>query len=97
VNIEHPSFDWMATLGLQWYALPAISNMSLEIGGIEYTAAPFSGWYMITEIGARNLSDINRFNQLPIVAQKMGLDTNRIDNLWKDKALIELTQAVLFF
>jgi nitric-oxide synthase len=96
VDIEHPSLKWMAKLGLKWYALPAISNMSLEIGGIEYTAAPFSGWYMITEIGARNLSDVNRLNQLPIIARKMGLDTARIDNLWKDKALVELTQAVLY-
>lgn len=96
VNIEHPTFDWMKDLGLKWYALPTISNMYLKIGGIEYTAAPFSGWYMTTEIGARNLSDKNRYNQLPIIAQKMGLNTERIDNFWKDRALIELTQAVSY-
>jgi nitric-oxide synthase len=96
VDIEHPSLKWMSELGLKWHALPAISNMALEIGGIEYTAAPFSGWYMVTEIGARNLSDTNRLNQLPIIAQKMGLDTSQMDNLWKDRALIELTQAVLY-
>lgn len=96
VNIEHPTYDWMKDLNLKWYALPAISNMYLEIGGIEYTAAPFSGWYMTTEIGARNFSDVNRYNQLPIIAQKMGLDTNIVDNFWKDRALIELTQAVSY-
>jgi hypothetical protein len=42
-------------------------------GGVQYTAAPFNGWYMVTEIGARNFGDIARYNLLPMVAQKLGL------------------------
>jgi nitric-oxide synthase len=96
VPIIHPEYDWLADLNLKWYALPAISNMVLKIGGINYTAAPFSGWYMGTEVGARDLADETRYNQLSIIAKKMGLDTTKKRNLWKDKALIVLNEAVLF-
>ena len=58
-------------------------------------SAPFNGWYMETEIGARNLADENRYHLLPAVAEAMGLDTSRNDTLWKDKALVELNIAVL--
>ena len=56
-------------------SVPAISNMRLSIGGVDYPLAPFSGWYMGTEIGARNFADAHRYNQIPVVAQRMGLDT----------------------
>ena len=36
--------------------------MSLDCGGLEYTAIPFNGWYMGTEIGARDLCDTGRYN-----------------------------------
>lgn len=58
--------EWFATLGLRWYALPAVSNMLLEIGGLEFPAAPFSGWYMSSEIGSRNLCDPHRYNILEV-------------------------------
>jgi nitric-oxide synthase, bacterial len=96
VPIEHPDFKWLAELNLKWYALPAIADMILEIGGINYIAAPFSGWYMGTEIGARDLADRNRYNQLPTIAKKMGLDTTKKRTLWKDKALVMLNEAVLY-
>jgi nitric-oxide synthase, bacterial len=96
VPLTHPDYPWFAELGLKWHALPVISNMCLEIGGISYTAAPFNGWYMGTEIGARNLGDVKRYNLLPVVAQKMGLDTSSDRSLWKDRALVELNVAVLF-
>ena len=51
VPLVHPVFAWFANLGLKWHALPAMSGMRLEIGGVSYTAAPFNGWYMGTEIG----------------------------------------------
>ncbi|GAA2429057.1 nitric oxide synthase oxygenase [Streptomyces macrosporus] len=95
VPLSHPSFDWFADLGLKWHANPAISNMTLEIGGVRYTAAPFSGWYVGSEIGARNLSDEYRYDMLPVVARHMGLDTSHDRSLWKDRALVELTAAVL--
>ena len=46
-------------MGLKWYALPAVANMAFDCGGLEFTAAPFNGWYMATEIG-RDLCDVNR-------------------------------------
>lgn len=92
--IEHPEYP-ISSLGVKWYGVPMISDMRLEIGGISYTAAPFNGWYMGTEIGARNLADHDRYNLLPAVAEMMDLDTSRNGTLWKDKALIELNIAVL--
>ncbi|HDR3491635.1 MULTISPECIES: nitric oxide synthase oxygenase [Bacillus cereus group] len=94
VPIEHPEYP-ISSLGAKWYGVPMISDMRLEIGGISYTAAPFNGWYMGTEIGARNLADHDRYNLLPAVAEMMNLDTSRNGTLWKDKALIELNVAVL--
>ena len=95
VCIEHPEFGWLADLGLRWYAVPVISDMYLEAGGIRYPAAPFNGWYMCTEIGSRDLGDTGRYNQLPVLARHMGLSTASDRNLWKDKAMTELNLAVL--
>ncbi|WP_431955154.1 nitric oxide synthase oxygenase [Nocardia lijiangensis] len=95
VEIEHPDFDWFAGLDLKWHAVPAVSNMNLEIGGVTYPFAPFNGWYVGTEIGARNLSDTNRYNMLPLIADMMGLDTSHPRTLWRDQASIELNRAVL--
>lgn len=96
VPLRHPDFTWFEELKLRWYAVPMIADMKLEIGGIEYVAAPFNGWYMETEIGARNLADANRYNMLPDIAARMGLNTGTNTSLWKDKALIELNIAVLY-
>jgi nitric-oxide synthase, bacterial len=95
VPLLHPDLDWFASLGLRWYAVPVISDMQLEAGGICYPAAPFNGWYMCTEIGSRNLGDVARYNQLPAVAARMGLNISDDRTLWKDKAVTELNLAVL--
>lgn len=95
VPLSHPEYAWFAGLGLRWYAVPAISDQTLEIGGIRYPAAPFNGWYMGTEIGARNLADADRYNLLAEVAERLELDTSSERTLWKDRALIELNRAVL--
>jgi nitric-oxide synthase len=95
VPIKHPEFLWFEDLQLRWYAVPMVADMKLEIGGIHYTAAPFNGWYMGTEIGARNLADTERYNMLPAIASHMGLNTSIHASLWKDKALVELNIAVL--
>ena len=95
IPITHPKYSWFADLGLKWHALPAVSDWRLEIGGISYTAAPFNGWYMSAEIGARNFGDAHRYNMLPTVAKKMGLNTRSKLSLWKDYALVELNIAVL--
>ncbi|WP_397536835.1 nitric oxide synthase oxygenase [Rummeliibacillus pycnus] len=96
VPLLHPEFDWFADLQLKWYAVPMISSMKLEVGGIAYAAAPFNGWYMGTEIGARNLADEHRYNLLPVVAEKMGLNMSSSSSLWQDRALVELNAAVLY-
>jgi len=96
VAIEHPEYPWFADFGLRWHAVPAISNMRLAIGGVHYPAAPFNGWYMGAEIGARNLADADRYNMLPIVAARLGMDTRRETSLWRDRALVELNIAVLW-
>ncbi len=96
VPLSHPDYPWFADLKLKWHALPVISNMRMEIGGISYTAAPFNGWYMGTEIGARNLGDTHRYNLLPVIAKAMGLDIRTERTLWKDRAIVELNVAVLY-
>jgi len=95
VDIRHPEFGWFAELGLRWHAVPVISDMYLDIGGVCYPAVPFNGWYMGTEIGSRNFGDSGRYDQLPVIAGLMGLATASDRNLWKDKAMTELNLAVL--
>ncbi|MEW2121511.1 nitric oxide synthase oxygenase [Streptomyces sp. NPDC005474] len=95
VPIVHPALDWFADLGLRWYAVPAISHMRLRIGGLSYPAAPFNGWYMGTEIGVRNLCDTDRYDVLPEVGRRLGLDTSSDRTLWRDQALVEVNRAVL--
>eukprot|EP00062_Callorhinchus_milii_P016791 gi/632968452/ref/XP_007900533.1/ PREDICTED: nitric oxide synthase, brain [Callorhinchus milii] len=96
VPIRHPKFEWFKDLNLKWYSLPAVSNMLLEIGGLEFTACPFSGWYMGTEIGVRDFCDTSRYRVLEDVARLMGLDTRKTSSLWKDQALVEINIAVLY-
>lgn len=95
VQLRHPDFGWFEELGLKWHALSTMSNMRLEIGGVSYPSAPLSGWFIGTEIGARSLSDVERYNLLPAVARCMGLDTRSNRALWRDRALVELNVAVL--
>jgi nitric-oxide synthase len=95
VPISHPVFGWFPDLGLKWHALPAVSNMALETGGVNYPAAPFSGYYMETEIAARNFGDTSRYNLLPVVADRMDSSMRAKDPFWRDRALVELCAAVL--
>ena len=95
VPVTHPDFEWFAGLGLRWYAVPVITNMYLEAGGIRYPCAPFNGWYQAsTEVGVRNLGDAARYDMLPAVAEGMGLDTSSRSTLWPDRAAVELAVAV---
>ncbi|MDO4263806.1 MAG: nitric oxide synthase oxygenase [Deinococcus sp.] len=92
VSIVHPE---AGDLGLRWHALPVIANMELRFAGLTYACAPFNGWYLATEIGARNLADQRRYDRLPDLARRLGLDTSRERTLWRDRALVELNRAVL--
>ena len=96
VRLEHPENAEFAELQLRWYALPVLADMALKIGGIVYPFAPFNGYYMGTEIGARNLADANRYDRLPAIARYFGLDTSTERSLWRDRALVELNRAVLY-
>ena len=62
VKIEHPKYEWFKDLNLEWYTMPAFGYMVLDCGGLQFTAAPFNGWYMGTEIGARDFCDPQRYN-----------------------------------
>ncbi|RCU47147.1 nitric oxide synthase oxygenase [Haloplanus salinus] len=95
VPLVHPEYDWFEALALQWYAVPIVSDMRLEIGRIRYPAAPFNGWYMGTEIGSRDLGDTDRYDVLPRIADRLGLTTTTDRSLWKDRALTVLNRAVL--
>ncbi|TRY71240.1 hypothetical protein DNTS_014985, partial [Danionella cerebrum] len=93
VPMEHPQYEWFKDLNLRWYALPAVSSMLLEVGGLEFPACPFNGWYMGTEIGVRDFCDTQRYNILEKVAKKMGLETQKLSSLWKDQALVAVNVA----
>jgi len=95
VPLSHPEHPWLKELSLQWYAVPVISDMRMEIGGLSFPCSPFNGWYMLTEIASRNLGDAQRYNLLPVVAQHLNLDTRQLKTLWKDKAMLVLQEAVL--
>ncbi|GAF13217.1 nitric oxide synthase oxygenase [Bacillus sp. JCM 19045] len=95
VELSHPQYPEFDQLQLKWYGVPIISDMRLEIGGLSYYAAPFNGWYMGTEIGARNLADDFRYNRLEQVADVLGIATQKESTLWRDEALLELNRAVL--
>lgn len=92
VEIIHPD---VGPLGLKWHALPVVSDMELRFGGLTYPCAPFNGWYLQTEIAARNLADRSRYDALPALAVQLGLDTSRERTLWRDRALVEMNRAVL--
>ncbi|XP_060115369.1 nitric oxide synthase, inducible [Heteronotia binoei] len=95
VSMEHPTYKWFKELDLKWYAVPVVSNMLLEVGGLEFAACPFNGWYLGTEIGVRDYCDAQRYNILQEVGLRMGLDTHKLSSLWKDRAVIEVNVAVL--
>ena len=95
VQIRHPKYPFLEQMDLQWYAVPVVSDMIFATGSSLHPCAPFSGHYLGTEIGARNLADSNRYNLLPEIATRLDLDMTTPRSLWKDHALIALNEAVL--
>jgi nitric oxide synthase oxygenase domain/subunit/sulfite reductase alpha subunit-like flavoprotein len=103
IPIGHPMYPKMAGLDLKWVKFPALSRLGFDIGGVQYTASPFIGWFMDAEIGFRNLADTFRYNALPDVAKAIGWssrthtfeelsDHDRL--LWLSRAQAELNYAV---
>ena len=66
-SIFFSRLPWFKDLGIRWYGLPGVSFMLADIGGLEFTACPFNGWYGSFEIGTRNLCDPHRYNMLPVM------------------------------
>jgi nitric oxide synthase oxygenase domain/subunit len=102
-SIEHPHYSKIADLGLKWCRFPALSRLGFDIGGVQYTASPFIGWFMDAEIGVRNLADTFRYNVLPDVARAIGWNgPNQTPDdlpgherlLWLSRAQAELNFAV---
>jgi nitric-oxide synthase len=95
VRLSHPELPWFEQLALRWYAVPVLTDLLFHAADTDYPAAPFNGWYMGTEIGARNLADAARYDLLPTVADRLGLDRRSERTLWRDRALLTLNEAVL--
>ena len=52
--------EGIASLGLEWYPLPGVSWLLTEIGGLQFPATPFTGWYSSIEI-LRDFLEENRY------------------------------------
>ena len=76
-------------LGLQWYGLPAVSGMLMEMGGIQFPACPFSGWYALSEIATRDLLDPHRYNLL-YVSKIIHIEFTSKSSLGKDDLSVRL-------
>ncbi|BAY07543.1 nitric oxide synthase oxygenase [Calothrix sp. NIES-2098] len=95
VPIEHPTIPEFKELGMRWYAIPAISNFAVHIGGIHYGCMPFNGWYMDTEI-MRDFLDEYRYNKMEEIAKALKLDTSSEQTLWRDEVALKLNVAILY-
>lgn len=91
VRIRHPNYTWFSELGLRWHATPAISKMRLYLGGVDFPCI-FNGWYVLSEV-YENLGHPRRYNQLPVIAQRLGIDLR--DPLFQDDAEPVLLRAIL--
>jgi len=95
VDIKHPTIKAIGEMGLKWFTLPGVASMMAEIGGVQFPAAPFAGWYQETEISGRDLLDTQRYNLLEPLGEAMQLDMSSNTTLWKDTVALELNKAVL--
>lgn len=67
----------------------------LEVGGLQFPAAPFAGWYTSVEIATRDLLEDNRYGLMKKIGRAMGLDTTTNSTLWRDRVALEMNAAVL--
>ena len=68
-NFSFPEID---SLGLKWFPLPGVSCLLAEIGGLQFPAAPFTGWYGSIEI----LRDLLEENRYPGIMQVLPFPTS---------------------
>ncbi|KUJ10145.1 uncharacterized protein LY89DRAFT_689965 [Mollisia scopiformis] len=45
VRISHPQYHSLDSLDLKWVKFPALARLGFDIGGVQYTASPFTGWF----------------------------------------------------
>jgi len=93
VDLHHPTHNFFSELNLRWYAIPAISNMGIDIGGVVYQTCPFNGWYQCTEI-SRDLLDKQRYNLSDAVAIACDIP-RKTSTCWKDDVQLQVHKAIL--
>ena len=54
-------------MDLKWYAIPSMAGMMLEVGGLQFPAAPFNGWYNSIEI-VRDLVEDPKYGLLQVLS-----------------------------
>ena len=65
-------------MNLEWYALPYVAGMMFEVGGLQFPAAPFTGWYTSIEIATRDLLEPTRYNLLKVrLTKSVSLNNSR--------------------
>jgi len=72
-----------------------VCDIELRLAAAVYPAAPFSRWYIATEIGSRNLADEACYNLLPRLARRLRLDLTAPASLGRERAIVEPNAAVL--
>ena len=57
VQIRHPRYETeFDNLGLKWVLFPALTRLGFDIGGVQYTATPFVGWYVVLKWSFMSIS-----------------------------------------
>ena len=79
------SLPAISGLGLQWFSVPGVSWLMAEVGGIQFPASPFSGWYSSVEI-LRDFLEECRYPGLMKVNVKQSLNQCFILHLISDLA-----------
>lgn len=69
--------------------------MLLEVGGLEFTGCPFSGWYMGTEIGVRDFCDSSRYNILEVVCCAKAKESCSIGKRGKEKSEAQIDWSLV--
>lgn len=89
--IEHPDCPGVADLGHRWAAVPIITTFNVNLGGVDYGAFPFNGWFASVEI-VRDLME--RYHCAEPWAEKMGIDV-KSTRMYKTRIAHEVDRAVL--
>ena len=94
VDIIHPEIPEITNMGLKWYAIPSVSSMMLEAGGIQYTCSQIAGFFQDTEISVMNILGPPRYNLMEPIGRLLKLDVSKNTSYWKCDVATEVTKAV---